>query len=316
MAKVANTYVTSEAKGLRESLSDKIHQISPEKVPFTSHVGRGKSKAILHEWQQDALAAPSLSNKQPEGNEATYVAAVPTVRIGNYHQISDKTAIVSGTLEAVDKAGRKSEMALQLAKKAPELKRDVESILLSNQGADSSDPRAVGSLLAFIKTNVSKDAGGANPVYTNIPTAVRTDGTQRAFTEQMLKDVQTLCWNEGGDPTVVMAGAFNKSKISAFAGNASHVVNMNEAKPGVIIAAMDVYVGDLGTVKVLPNRWQRTRDVFVLDWSQIAIKHLRGYHTEKLAKTGDAEKRALRVEYTLEVKSEKAIGLIADLLTA
>jgi hypothetical protein len=313
MAKVTNTYVTTEAKGLREDLSDKIHQISPEKVPFTSHIKKGKSKAVLHEWQQDALAAPDLANKQPEGNEAAFVAAVPTVRIGNYHQISDKTAIVSGTLEAVDKAGRKSEMALQLAKKAPELKRDIESILLSNQAADSSDPRAVGSLLAFIKTNVDKHATGTNPSYTNIPTSTRGDGTQRAFTEAMLKNVQSLCWTEGGDPTVVMAGAVNKAAISAFAGNASHVVNLNEAKPGVIIAAMDVYVGDLGTVKVIPNRWQRTRDVFVLDWSRISLNYLRGYHTEKLAKTGDAEKRALRCEYTLEVSAEKSIGLIADL---
>lgn len=316
MAKVAGTYVTSEAKGLREDLSDRIYQISPEKVPFTSMVQKGKSSGILHEWQLDELAAPNLSNKQPEGNEASFSSPTPTVRQGNYHQISDKTAIVSGSLEAVKKAGRKSEMALQLAKRAPELKRDVESILLSNQAADSNDPRAVGSLLAFIKTNTSIGAGGADPVYTNIPSATRTDGTQRAFTEAMLKDVQAQAWAEGGDPDVVMCGAYNKAKFSTFAGNADKVLNLNGAKPGVIVASMDVYVGDLGTVKVVPNRWMRTRDVLVLDMSRIAIKHLRGYHTEKLAKTGDAEKRALRVEYTLEVKNEKAIGGVFDLTTA
>jgi hypothetical protein len=316
MAKISGTYVTSEAKGLRENLTDKIYQISPEKVPFTSMVGKGSSEAILHEWQVDELAAPNLSNKQPEGNEAAFTSPTPTVRLGNYHQISSETAIVSGTLEEVKKAGRKSEMAYQLAKRAPELKRTIESILLSNQGADSADPRAVGSLLAFIKTNTSLGATGTDPVYTNIPTDPRNDGTQRVFTEDMLKDVQSQAWNEGGDPSVVMTGSFNKAKISTFAGNADKVINLNGAKPGVIVAAMDVYVGDLGTVKVVPNRWQRARDVLVLDPSMIQINYLRGYRTKKLAPTGDAEKRLLLAEYTLVVKNEKALGLVADLTTA
>lgn len=316
MAKISGTYVTSEAKGLREDLTDKIYQISPEKVPFTTMAGKGKSKAILHEWQVDELAAPDLANKRPEGNEAAFTTPAPTVRIGNYHQISDKTAIVSGTLEAVDKAGRKSEMALQLAKRAPELKRDIESILLSNQGASSADPRAVGSLLAFIKTNTSKGAAGTDPVYTNIPTDPRDDGTQRVFTEAMLKDVQQKCWNEGGEPDIVMVGAWNKGVISTFAGNASKVINLNQAKPGAIIASFDVYVGDLGTVKVVPNRWMRTRDALVLEMNRIEIDYLRPYHTKKLAPTGDAEKRLLLTEYTLKVKNEKAIGGVFDLNTA
>lgn len=314
MAAISGTYVTTSAKGLREDLSDKIYQISPEKVPFMSMVGKGKSKAVLHEWQVDELAAPDTANKRAEGNDSAFTVPAVTLRLGNYHQISDKTAIVSGTLESVDKAGRKSEMALQLAKRAPELKRDIESILLSNQAASGSDPRAVGSLLSFIKTNTVKGAGGADPSYTNIPTGTRTDGTQAAFTEAMLKSVQQKVWTEGGDCGVLMTGGAQKAVVSTFAGNATRTVQLNAAqKPGVTIAAMDVYVGDLGTVKVIPNRWQRNRDAFVLEPGRISIDYLRPFQTEKLAKTGDAEKRLLLCEYTLKVQNEKAIGAAYDL---
>lgn len=316
MAKVAGTFVSSEVVGDREDLTDAIYQISPEKTPFTSMAGKGKAKNTLHEWQVDELAAPDGANARPEGNEASFTSPAPTVRVGNHCQISDKTAIVAETVEAITKAGRKSEMSKQMAKRTAELKRDVETIVMSNQGADSADPRKLGGLEAWLKTNTDFEGTGTDPVYTSIPTDPRNDGVQRALTEAMLKNVVQLAWTEGGEPDVIMAGAFNKSAISAFAGNADKVFNLNSAKPGVIVAAMDVYVSDFGTLKVIPNRWQRTRSVFVLDMNLVEIDYLRGYKTSPLAKTGDATKRLINVEYTLKVKNEKGLAAIYDLLTA
>lgn len=316
MAALSGTYITDDAKGLREDLTDMISNISPEKTPFISMIGKGKAKGTLHEWQVDELAPPDTANARAEGNDATFTSPTATVRIGTVMQISDKTAMVAGSLEAVDKAGRKSEMAYQMAKRSAELKRDIETIALSNQGADSSDPRKTASLLAFLKTNISKASDGSNPSYTTLPTDVRTDGTQRVFTEQMLKDVIALAWAEGAEPKFIMAGAFNKSKISGFAGNADRVFNLNSAKPGAIVASADVYVGEFGTLTVVPNRFQRARDVLVLDPEYASIVYLRGFHTEKLAKTGDAEKRIIRAEWALKVHNEKAHGGIFDLTTA
>jgi hypothetical protein len=316
MAKLSGTFVSSEVVGDREDLTDAIYNISPEKTPFTSMIGRGKAKNTLHEWQVDELAAPDTANARPEGNEAAFTVPAATLRVGNICQISDKTAIVAETTEVINKAGRKSEMAYQMAKRSAELKRDVESILLSNQGASSSDPRALGGLEAWVKTNTDFDAGGSNPVYTTLPTDPRNDGTQRPLTEQMLKSVVQKSWNEGGEPDVIMAGAFNKAAISGFAGNADKVFNLSSAKPGVIVAAMDVYVSDFGTLKVVPNRWQRTRSVHILDAGLIELDFLRGYKTVPLAKTGDATKRLINVEYTLKVKNEKGLGGIFDLTTS
>ncbi len=115
MALLGNTFTTYSAVGLREDLSDIIYNISPTETPFMTGIAREKATAVYHEWQSDALETPNGANAQIQGDDiSTYDAVVPTVRLGNYSQISRKTVIVSMTEEAVDKAGRKSEMGYQV----------------------------------------------------------------------------------------------------------------------------------------------------------------------------------------------------------
>lgn len=316
MAKLSGTVVTSDIKGIREDLSDMIYDISPKKTPLMSSIGRGKAKNTLHEWQVDELAAPA-TNQVAEGNDAAFTVPTATVRLGNYCQISEKTAMVSGTVEAVDKAGRKSDLARNMARRSAELKRDIEKMLFDNIAASGSDPRKSAGLGAWLKTNVDYNTSdGVNPVYTTLPNDDRTDGTQRAFTKAMLDNVIQLAWTEGGEPDYISVGAYNKTKVSGFAGIADQVYNINSAKPGTIIATADVYVSDFGTLHVHANRFQRSRDAWVLDREGMSVDYLRGFKSHVLAKTGDAEKRLINVEYTLRVNNENAHGLIADLTTA
>lgn len=317
---IANTFKTYEAKGNREDLSNLIYDISPTDVPFMSNAGVGpKAESTFFEWQMDELAAVDTANKRVEGfdQEATgYAQTAPTTRIGNYVQISTKDVIVSGTQEEVNKAGRKSELAYQVSKRGSELKRDMESILLSNQAAaagSSSVARATGSLLAFIKTNVNMGTGAAaNPSYTNVPNATRTDGTTRTVTEPQLKDVIQQQWAQGGNSDTVMAAGTVKQTISGFAGIATKTIQQTAVKAATIIGAADIYVSDFGTFAIVPNRFQRSTDVFVLDFDQIKVRYLRPFRIVPIAKSGDAEKRMLLAEYGLQVDQQKAIGLIAD----
>lgn len=320
MAAITNTYTRFDAKGVREDLSNVIYQISPEETPFMSNVGRENVKNTYYEWQVDELAAAVTTNAQIEGDDITsFTAATPTTRLGNYTQISRKDVIISGTLESVDKAGRRSELTYQMAKKSAELKRDMEATILANQAAaagSTSSARASGALLAFLKTNTSKGTGGGDPSYTTTPTAARTDATAgalRSFSETLLKDVIQKVWTEGGSPSMVMAGPVNKQNLSKMAGIASQRFNATGAKPSTIIGAADIYVSDFGNVTIVPNRFQRERDVFVLDPQYASVAYLRPFQTVELAKTGDAEKRMLLVEWGLKVNAEKAHGVIADL---
>lgn len=325
MSQTSNTFDTFNAKGIRESLSNVIYNISPEETPFMSNIGRESVKNTFFEWQTDALAQASTTNAQIEGDDvSSYDSTSATVRVGNYTQVSRKTLILSGTLESVDKAGRRSELAYQLAKRSAELKRDMESIMLTNQAASggsagvSTAIRRTGSLLAFLKTNTDKGTSGADPSYTTQPNATRTDALaadQRTFTETILKSVIQKVWTAGGTPKVLMVGPVNKQRVSGFAGIAEIRKDVAGNRPAVIIGAADVYVSDFGSVSVVPNRFQRERDAFVLDPEYAAVAFLRPFQTVELAKTGDAEKRMILVEWGLKVNTEAAHGLAADLTT-
>jgi hypothetical protein len=325
MSQTSNTYDTFAAKGIRESLSNVIYNISPEETPFMSNIGRENVKNTFFEWQTDALAAASTANAQIEGDDiSAFDQATPTVRVGNYTQVSRKTVILSGTLEAVDKAGRRSELAYQLAKRSAELKRDMESIMLTNQAASAGSAgvstalRRTGSLLAFLKTNTDKGVGGNDPSYTTQPNATRTDAVDanlRTFTETILKSVIQKVWTAGGTPKILMVGPVNKQRVSGFAGIAEIRKDVPGRSAATIIGSADFYLSDFGGVAITPNRFQRERDAFVLDPEYAGVAFLRPFATEELAKTGDAEKRMILVEWGLKVNTEAAHGAAYDLTT-
>lgn len=320
MTTFAVTYQTYQGIGLREDLTDVIYDISPTDTPFMSNGGRGSMSATLHEWQTDELDAVDTANAHIEGDDiqsGDIAAADPTVRVGNYSQISRKLVSVSGTMEAVDKAGRNSELSYQLAKKSAELKRDMEAISLENiAGAvgGAAVARQMATLCTWIVTNESRGVGGSGSGHTSgVPSAIATDGTIRPITEVLFKDVAQQVWEEGGTLKMAMAGPVNKQNISQFAGIATQTFNLNSPVQSVIIGAADVYVSDFGNLSIVANRFQRERDCWFLDPDFYSFNFLRSFRQIQLAKTGDAEKRELLVEWTLKIRNEKALGVLADL---
>jgi hypothetical protein len=307
-----NTYQTYQAVGNREDLTDVIYRIAPTDTPFMSGIGKGKASNTLHEWQTQDLAA-AANNAAIEGDDASAAAATPTVRLNNRTQISTKTIIVSGTQQSgMNPAGRKDELAYQLSLKGLELKRDMETALTQNTTAiagNSSTARQLRGLEGWVATNNDLGATGAAPNY-NTNTAP-TDGTQRAFTEAQLKNVIQLAWAQGGNPNVIMLGGTQKQTFSTFSGNSTR---FDKGEDRNLTAAIDVYESDFGALKAVPNRFQRARTAFVLEMGRWKTAFLRPMQTNPLAKTGDAEKRQLVVEYTLEAGQEKASGAIRDLL--
>ncbi len=322
MGLVDGTYTTYAAKGLREDLENAIYDISPEETPFISSIARKKVTAKTHEWQMDSLSAAITTNAQLEGDDATFVTPSATTRVGNYTQIFTKTCIIADTEEAVDKAGRSTEMGYQIAKRGAEIKRDMEATVTNNIGGAAGTvgaARTMATLGAWVKTNDKFEAGGGSPTYTSgVPSAARTDTTQAAYTETMAKAVFSLCYTSGANPSVMMVGPWNKAVVSGFAGVVTRNYNISNlpAKATVVIGAVDVYVSNFATVRVIANRFQRDRDAWFLDWDMLALGVLRPMNTVQLAKTGDAEKRLMRWEATLIVKNEAGLGLAADLATS
>ena len=311
------TYQTYTAIGQREDLSDVIYNISPTDTPFMSSIGKTKATATYHEWQTDSLAAAALGGAV-EGADASSITASPTTRIGNRTQIFTKSVAVAGTLEAVDKAGRKSEKAYQLAKVSAELKRNIELTLLSNQvsaAGDSSTARTMGGLQTWLSSNGDF---GTDGVAGSGGTTARTNGTNRTFTETILKTVVAEVYASGGTPKVLMVNPTHKQTVSAFAGIAAqrYMAPSNEAT--TIIGAADLYMSDFGVISIVPNIFMNSTNsgnetAFVVDPDMAAVAYLRPFQTIELAKTGDSEKTQLLAELTLEVKNQAAHGIIADL---
>jgi hypothetical protein len=314
MAIVANTFTSFDAKGIREELSNVINNISPEEVPLQSNIGSKNVSNTYFEWQTDSLAAV---DKTPviDGDDVTsFDATSATTRVGNYTTILRRTVVVADNLNAQDLAGRNDEFAFQIAKRGRELKRDLEAVLTDNNAkvaGNSSTARETAGLGAWIATNDNLAGDGASP--TGDGSNARTDGTARDFTETMLKSAMQAAYTAGGNPSILMVGPFNKTQVSGFAGIAAQRYQAPTNAPTTIIGAADVYLSDFGTLQVVPNRFQRERDAFLLDPEYASVNYLRPIQKVDLAKTGDASKAMLLVEAGLEVGNEAAHGGIFDL---
>ena len=314
-----NTFTSIAAVGNREDLSDIIYNVDPIDCPVVASIERASATAVLHEWQNDGYAAAARDNAQPEGEDASTDAATATSRLSNTCQIMDKVARVSGTQRAVNSAGRSDELEYQVYKKTMELRRDIEGTVLGHVAevtGDTTTARKFGTLGTWLTSNLSEasdattSTGGGNNA--------RTDGTNRALTEGMLKEVLRECWNNGGDPECIVVGSFNKQVISGFTGNATRMKTAEDKK---LMAAIDLYDSDFGELQIIPDRFCRpilggsdtTGDLWVIQKDMLALATLRPVGIESLAKTGDSDRRQILTEFTLEVRNQKACGAVFDL---
>jgi hypothetical protein len=316
MTKVTGAVATYDTTTNREDLIDKVYRISPADTAFMSAVPRAKATAVLHEWSLDTLDAVNTTNARLEGDALTRATSSTPSRLNNYCQISSRDATVTGTQRATNPAGIADMMAFQMAKKTLVLKKDMESILLGNQGqvaGNTTTARKLRSFNAWISGNGSRGAAGAD---STAATAAATDGTAgdlRTFTEDMLKDAIKDAFDDGGEPNLVLVGSFNKQKFSTFTGRATARENVNV---GTVQGAAELYASDFGTLKVVPNRTQRGRDAWVIDTTKCAVSYLRGFEPQEIGRVGDAVTRDIISEYTLQMGAPDAHALVADLTTS
>lgn len=313
MAKVTNAFTSYAAQANREDLSSTIYNIDPFDVPVMSAVGRRNVSNRIFDWQTESLPAVDAANAQVEGFELSRSAATPTVRVSNTTQISSRDATVSGSQEAADPAGKRSEMAHQMALVAKALKRDMEVILSQTQARNDGNDTGGGTarktraIEHWITTNVSYGTGGANPTSA---TAALTDGTRRNLTEAMFNDALEAAFTAGAEPKVAIVHPSIKRKISAFTGRSGSQVPVQKAE---VVNSVDVYRSDFGNIKIQPSRWVRNRTVLLLDPEYLAIAFYRNFTSKDLAVVGDAETKMILAEWGVEMKNEAAHAKIADI---
>jgi hypothetical protein len=299
---------------VREDLEDVIWELDPMDTWCLSNFDKGKADNVYHEWLTDTLAG-ATANRQLEGDDTSFATAAGAKRVGNYCQISKKSFLVSGTLEAVKKAGRKSEVARLATKYMKELKRDMEQAICTNQGSSAGSAvtvRSSAGIESWLSTNVQLSTTTANnhstPGWSAGVVASPTDGaTTAALTEGALKSALEKSWTQGGDPTTILVGATQKKVIDAFTGIATRFVDSSPRKEAAIIGAANMYVSGFGSPHmVVLSRYVRSSVVLCLDPSYWSINFLRKPFVEDLAKTGDGTKKHMITEFTLVARNEAA----------
>ena len=315
MAQPSNTFDTYDSVGIREDLSNVIHNISPEETPFYSKAAKKAAKNTLVEWQTDSLRA-SAANAHIEGDTTTAEARAATTRLGNYTQIFKNAVVVSDSDDNVDNAGRAKEIAYQTLKIAKEQKLDIEKALFANNAraaGNSTTARELAGAPAWLTTNTVAGSGGADP--TGDGTDARTDGTQAAFSQANFDTVMQSIWVAGGKPDTVYLSAFQMNVALGFTGN-NNQRSQVQAGDERVIKSLAIYTTPWGTVEFLPSRENRSRDVFIMQDNMWEVASLRGTKNVALAKTGDNTTRQVVTELTLCAKNEAANGIIADCSTS
>lgn len=325
MAQPAGLTKTYDLAGIREDLEDMIYDISPMDTVFMTSIERGSATSTLHEWQTDSLAAFSRTNAALEGDDFSATTAAATTRLKNYCQISKKEVVVSGTSDAVRKAGRSKELAYQVLKRGKELKRDIEAALLSNNaataGAAASARLAAGAETWIYHTQSIKASGnttGTTPAPSSgVAGTAPTDGTATVtVTETLLRSALQVAWENGGETDMILLSAKQKNYVDGFTGIATRYRDVASKSQAQIVGSADVYVSSYGPHQIRLSRYMRDRTILCLDTSMWGVAYLRPFQTIDIAKTGDSEKKMVLAEYTLVCKNPLASTKLQDMATS
>lgn len=316
MAIVTGTTTTYTSVGQREDLEDVIWDLFVTENLCLQKFERVDADGVFHEWLLDTLDNAS-ANRQLEGDDASYATVTSPTRVGNYCQISRKTFLISGTLEAVKKAGRAKEAARQSMKKMRELKNDMEYAIVRNQASSTggaATTRSMGSMESWIPTTdnggngvrATTSAAASTAAYSSGVTAPTDGSTTGALTIQALNSALQLAWTDGAFSPIVLCDATQKQVIDTFTGIATRFVDVNRTEQASIVNAANVYVSSFGKHAITMHRHVRSSVVMCIDPEYWAVAFLRKPFQERLAKTGDAEKYQMLAEYTLVSRNHSA----------
>jgi hypothetical protein len=295
-----NAYTLSAASGVglhnREDLQDFITNIAPTETPFLSGIGQVDAKAVVHEWLHHTLRAASNTTVATtgsvvvEGNEAALTTPTVLTRVVNQTQINSISVGISGTQDKVNKAGMGRELAYRVLLHTKEIKRDMEYAALQNTAGLTG------------ATNVARTITGiAGFVTTNTTTTSAT--VTQAFLNSELQDV----WTAGGNPDTLICGGAMKRKISALTSGVTKNLDANDRR---LTTAVDVYESDFSIQRVIPDRFDTTTSVKIIESDLWKMAVLRPMQITPLGKSGDSDKRLLVCEWTLESRQEAGNAIL------
>ena len=306
---VSTTYTGNFSDSIREDLIDIITNIAPDETVALSNFGRASAEQTVHEWLTDDYGTAG-ENAVVEGADAVAVDVVPPVRLNNRVQTLRKVFAISDRLEAVTKAGRKSELKYQTARHMKMLARDIDWALINNGAPQVGDGASV----------PDKMAGMYHLITTNTENFNNADDPTNLLTEEMLVGLCQQAFEHGGKPDLIICAPYQKRQISMFNGSDRLTDNATTTEKK-IVNVVDYYECDFGMVKVVPSTniavddasGNRYNALYILQKDTWKSAWLKGIKTERLARTGLSTKVQISAHLTLEARDESGSAMISHL---
>lgn len=320
-------FTTDKTIGNREDLTDILTNISPQRTPFISSIGRSSASGIFHEWQQDSLATALSANAIPEGASAAPASGSVRTRIGNRTQIFEKVVSVTRTQMRVSTAGVSNEYAYQMEKAMKELARDVERCAVEASAQSAGEATAdsarrmegLGMGPYADATSATANVVGFLSANTYVGTAIGLAGGASGrtnLTETLFNNLLQTIWDDGGEPGLVLVGGYNKRVISSFTGNGTRFNTVASSNGKTLQSNVRVYESDFGSVQIQESHFIQPTKLAAIDTQYYAMAELEPLFYEELAKTGDRMLGHYIYEATLEARAPESGGAIINLASA
>ena len=334
-----------------EDVMRELFNLSSVDRPFVDSIGSTTAGNTKKEFTDKVLAAASSTNSYWERADLTAVDdAGEGLRYGNWCQHMIKVPYVSARGRAVDTTYGNDEWLQQVMDLQKELKRDEEAAAVSRNPATEEVVTTTAPLMAGACTwaihNTQRGAGAVDAVLTGTtggtPETAPTAGTLRVMTETMLKAGLRGLYDDGADPTHVMSTPAMIEVVSDYMfsssariatmtsevsqGNRSGAGAGNGAQAGGVTAqgAVNMYVGNFGTVTLTPNRFFHTytsaagsagdaTELLIFDKDYGSMAYLQDYRTSPLPTPTLGDQAAINVDVAFVPEATHAYTVIADL---
>lgn len=241
------------------------------------------------ETHANAATFRIIGRPKQSGEDMSADRSTVRTRRNNYCQIFEDGVLIAGDTEAVLKAGVSSEIALQAADRMMELMRELDNAAIMgvvNEAAPSDTVyRSMGGIIEYLTL-----ANG------------NSSNTLETLSEDVINALYKLAFDDGGNPTLLVVPQAQMKVMSTF--NADKV----RIAPGANMAGVFVthFMTDLGQeLEICLDRWMPPDTIAVVDPSRLNVVNLpgRAFGMKIISPTGDAEKRQILGDYTLEVRN-------------
>jgi hypothetical protein len=248
--------------------------------------GYASTTAAVHSAAAKVHIISQVENEGADG-KATQLRA--RTKPANYVQTLSRTVKIAGVQEVVEKLGGvNSEMDYQVSIAMKQLALELEKTILygvADQVGDGATTfRTMGGLWHMVATNRTSDSGSID-------------------TTALDADVKTI-WEAGGVPRAILCDGTLAQAIADLYSDRIRT-DIQTVIGGVNITSIVNPLG-AGPISIIPHRLMVAGEYFILDTARMGLGYVRPFFMKDLAEDGDAFRRWIGGDYTLEVMNEKA----------